>query len=194
MKKLTHIVIATLLAFTFMAAPLSSPGQVAVAQSCAINHSVASGETLSSIAVKYNVEWTAIATANNLKEPYAIYVGQSLCIPASATTTTSTSGSTATTSTSKNPAVRFSIQGNRLYLETSNFTKKSSWYVKIGSGPYRVAELTKIGLHLVRKDTTTSSSFRVAKKYQYARYLTLCLKNVRTDEVRCSTILNSSAR
>jgi LysM repeat protein len=90
MKKLTQLVIATLLVLSFLAAPLGSPGRVAVAQTCAINHTVASGETLSSIAVKYDVEWTTIATANNLKEPYAIFVGQSLCIPASATTTTTT--------------------------------------------------------------------------------------------------------
>lgn len=191
MKKLTHIVIATLLMFVFLAAPLSSLEKVAVAQTCAVNHTVASGETISSIAVKYDVDWLTIATANSLKEPYAIFVGQSLCIPASTTTTTT---GTATTSKSKSPTVTFSIQGKRLYLETSNFTKKSSWYVKIGSGPYRVAELTKIGLHLVRKDTATSSSFKVPKKFLDARYLTLCLKNARSDELRCSTILNPNAR
>lgn len=191
MKKLSQIVIATLLVFAFLAAPLSSVEKVAVAQTCAINHSVASGETLSSIAVKYNVEWTAIATANNLKEPYAIYVGQSLCIPAS---TTTTSTSTSTTSSSKSPTISFYIEGNRLYLETSNFTSKGSWYVKIGSGVYRVAEFTKLGLHLVRKDTKTSSSFRIAKKYLDARYLTVCLKNARTDAQRCSTILNPNAK
>ncbi len=192
MKKITQLVIATLLTFSFLAMPFGSLDRVAVAQTCTVNHSVASGETLSSIAVKYDVDWTVIATANNLKEPYSIFVGQSLCIPGS-TTSTSTTGTT-TTSTSKKPTITFSIEGNRLYLETSGFTKKSTWYVKIGSGPYRVAELTKIGLHLVRKDTTTSSSFRVPKKLQDARYLTLCLKNARTDEVRCSTILNPNAR
>jgi len=191
MKKLTQLVIATLLVLSFLAAPLGGPGQVAVAQTCAINHTVASGETLSSIAVKYDVEWTTIATANNLKEPYAIFVGQSLCIPASATTTTTT---TTTTSASKEPSIKFSIVGNRLYLETSNFTQKSSWYVKIGSGPYRVAEFTKLGLHLVRKNTTTSSSFKVDKKFQDAQILTLCLKNARSDALRCSTIYNLSAK
>lgn len=192
MKKITQLVIATLLVFTFLVTPFSSLGRVAVAQTCSVNHSVASGETLSSIAVKYNVDWTAIATANNLKEPYSIFVGQSLCIPGGTTSTSSTG--TSTTSTSKKPTITFSIEGNRLYLETSNFTKKSTWYVKIGSGPFRVAELTKIGLHLVRKDTKTTSSFRVPKKFQDARYLTLCLKNARSDEVRCSTILNPNAR
>lgn len=192
MKKLTHIVIAALLTFVFLAAPLSSPEKVAVAQTCSINHSVASGETLSSIAVKYDVDWTTIATANNLKEPYAIFVGQSLCIPASATTTST--GTSTTSTTKKEPTISFSIVGNRLYIETSNFTQKSSWYVKISSGPYRVAEFTKLGLHLVRKDTTTSSSFRVAKKFQDARYLTVCLKNVRSDALRCSTILNPNAK
>jgi hypothetical protein len=92
------------------------------------------------------------------------------------------------------PSIKFSIVGNRLYLETSNFTQKSSWYVKIGSGPYRVAEFTKLGLHLVRKNTTTSSSFKVDKKFQDAQILTLCLKNARSDALRCSTIYNLSAK
>ena len=192
MKKITQLVIATLLTFSFLATPFGNLDRVAVAQTCTVNHSVASGETLSSIAVKYDVDWTLIATANNLKEPYSIFVGQSLCIPGS-TTSTSTTGTT-TTSTSKKPTFTFSMEGNRLYLDTSNFTKKGTWYVKIGSGPYRVAELTKIGLHWVRKDATTTSSFRVLKKFQDARYLTLCLKNARTDELRCSTILNPNAR
>src|SRR5690606_2818354 len=104
------------------------------------------------------------------------------------------SSSTSTTSTKKSPTITFYIEGNRLYLETSNFTSKSSWYVKIGSGVYRVAEFTKLGLHLARKDTKTSSSFRIAQKYQDARYLTVCLKNVRTDALRCSTILNPNAK
>jgi LysM repeat protein len=191
MNKIKHIVIVTLVMLAILAAPLTSPVKVAVAQDCAVRHTVAAGETLSSIALKYDVEWTAIATANSLKEPYAIFVGQVLCIPASATTTTTTG--TTTTSTTKKPTFTVSVAGTRLYVETSNFTKKAVYFVKIGSGPARVAEYVKLGRLLVRKDTTATASYRIIKKYQDASILTVCLKNVRSDELQCKTIFNPNA-
>jgi hypothetical protein len=45
-------------------------------------HTVRSGETLYSIGQLYGVSWQSIAAANNISEPYTIYVGQVLIIPA----------------------------------------------------------------------------------------------------------------
>lgn len=191
MNKIKHIVIATLLMLAILAAPFTSPVKVAVAQDCAVRHTVAAGETLSSIGLKYDVDWTEIATANSLKEPYAIFVGQVLCIPASATTTTTTG--TTTTSTSKKPTFTASVDGKRLYVEASNFTKKATYFVKIGSGPARVAEYVKVGRLLVRKESTATASYRISQKYQDASILTVCLKNVRTDDQLCTTIYNPFA-
>jgi LysM repeat protein len=44
-------------------------------------HTVRSGETLYSIGRLYGVSWQSIASANNIPEPYTIYVGQVLVIP-----------------------------------------------------------------------------------------------------------------
>ncbi|MDB1089067.1 LysM peptidoglycan-binding domain-containing protein [Streptomyces sp. ACA25] len=44
-------------------------------------HTVRSGETLYSIGRQYGVPWQSIASANNIRAPYTIYVGQILVIP-----------------------------------------------------------------------------------------------------------------
>lgn len=44
-------------------------------------YKVESGDTLFTIGQKFNVDWHQIASANNLKEPYSLKVGQELIIP-----------------------------------------------------------------------------------------------------------------
>lgn len=44
-------------------------------------YSVKSGDTLFTISQEYGVQWTAIATLNNLEPPFALKVGQELKIP-----------------------------------------------------------------------------------------------------------------
>jgi LysM repeat protein len=48
-------------------------------------HTVASGDTLSSIAAQYNVSWEAVANYNNITNPNVLYIGQKLNIPAAGT-------------------------------------------------------------------------------------------------------------
>lgn len=54
---------------------------------------VQSGDTLSSIAVKFDIaDWRDIAKTNNLEEPYSLTVGQKLIIPTGKTKGESTGG------------------------------------------------------------------------------------------------------
>ncbi len=46
-----------------------------------VTHQVKLGDTLFKISLQYEVTWIAIATENDIKSPYVIYVGQSLRIP-----------------------------------------------------------------------------------------------------------------
>lgn len=46
-------------------------------------YSVMSGDTLSSIGLKFNVSWSSIASLNGIPSPYTIYVGEALLIPLS---------------------------------------------------------------------------------------------------------------
>jgi murein DD-endopeptidase MepM/ murein hydrolase activator NlpD len=179
-RKLTLTAVALVFALTAFLSPASTP---ALAATCTINHTVASGDTLSSIAAKYNVSYQTIATANNLKEPYTIAVGQVLCIPG-ATTTTSTTGTT-TTSGKKLGLVH---DGKFLTITASGYPKKAIYYVKAGSGIPRTAKLVKIGnLHL-RKDTSVTKRFRLPSSLENAKVLTVCLKNAKNDDQSCETV------
>ena len=91
------IAMALILATLFMIVP----NQTALAAECAVNHVVTSGETISSIAVEYDVDWQEIAAANNLKDPYTIFINQTLCIPASTTSSSSSSSSSSSTTSSR---------------------------------------------------------------------------------------------
>lgn len=46
-------------------------------------YTVKYGDTLSSIAAKFDMDWRDIAKANNLEEPYSLQVDQELIIPTS---------------------------------------------------------------------------------------------------------------
>lgn len=48
----------------------------------AYKHTVAAGDTLSAIAAAYKVPASSIVSANNLKSPYTLKVGQELLVPA----------------------------------------------------------------------------------------------------------------
>jgi hypothetical protein len=46
-----------------------------------INYTVQKGDTIFNIAQKYNINWTTLATINNLASPFTLKVGQTLKIP-----------------------------------------------------------------------------------------------------------------
>ncbi|QFQ74588.1 LysM peptidoglycan-binding domain-containing protein [Liquorilactobacillus mali] len=54
--------------------------------SSASTYTVKSGDTLSKIAASYNTTYTRLATLNNIKSPYIIYVGEKLKVSGSVTT------------------------------------------------------------------------------------------------------------
>ena len=62
---------------------------------------VKSGDCLSTIGSKLGVNWKEIASANGIKSPYIIYVGQSLVIPGANTTNTNPTSNNGTTYTVK---------------------------------------------------------------------------------------------
>ncbi len=62
-------------------APASPPADLAPAPTLAAVHTVAPGETLLSIAVRYGVSWPALAQVNGLTNPNLIFPGQRLIIP-----------------------------------------------------------------------------------------------------------------
>jgi len=162
------------------------PGQAsAQTVSCARKHTVESGDTLYQIAAIYSVDWQAIVKANNLLEPYTIYIGQSLCIPGTTTTTT-----TATTTTTTNKVPTFNAYGIQsiLKIEVTNFPKNTIYAVKIyGTRIRHWLEVSyRLGFLRTDKNGNAAGYVHVPRELSGEDYLTVCLKDVITDEVVCT--------
>jgi len=177
---LTLALLAGVLPQIALAAPASS-----LLQTCSKYHTVASGDTLSSVSVKYDVSVTELAAANNLKEPYMLVVGQRLCIPGSATTTTT--GSTSS-SDSKKPGFTVTRDGNNLVINAVNYPKKSNFYVKIKKGRVSSSEpWLKLGILRMKKNSEVTQSFRLPKSYYNTSQFQVCLKNSKSDAINCQS-------
>ncbi len=62
-----------------------------------MNYTIKSGDTLSAIAKKFNIDMQELADANHIADPDEIYAGTKLTIPGATNTTTTTSTPTTTT-------------------------------------------------------------------------------------------------
>jgi len=174
--------IAALLAGALPQAGLAAPAP-SVTVTCAKYHNVESGDTLSSISVTYDVSTTELAAANNLVEPYTLFVGQRLCIPGTATTTT---GTTTTASTSNQASWSVDREGNLLVISASNFPTKANYYVKIKKGHLSTDRpWVKLGIFRTKKNTSVERAFRLPKSFAEPAMLTVCLKNAKSDAVSC---------
>jgi LysM repeat protein len=165
---------------------LSLPGP-ALAQTCSRNYTVASGDTISNIAETFNVTVQELATANSLTTPYTIFIGQVLCIPATASTSTTTSTSSSSSSTtSSGPALELSIIGNKILLEGSGFPGQNTYYVRIGEKNSTRSQ--KLGRVRSLKDGLVDGFFLLPKGLRKARVIEVCLKNVENDDRFCERL------
>lgn len=177
------LMIVALLAASMPQAVLAAP-QPAVTATCSKYHTVASGDTLSAISLKYDISVAELAAANSLKEPYTLVIGQSLCIPGS--TTASSSSSTSTSSSSSKPTISVERDGKFLKISVANFPKKGNYYVKIKKGHQDTATpWYKMGIFHTKKNTDVSRSFRLPSNFYDPALFTICLKNAKSDALSC---------
>lgn len=173
-------IVGSLVILAFCFSLLPQPAQAATNVTCSQYYSVQSGETLTFIAAKFNVTLTELANANNLKDPYVIFVGQQLCIPATSGTTTTTT----TTSTTTDFKVE-SRDAKTIVITVSNFPKKAVYYVK-GKNAYRGDySWYKFGRIKTSKTGSSTTTLRLPKELRGKDYMQICLKNATTDAVRC---------
>ena len=166
--------------------PLSAAARSTAAATCVKNYTVASGDTLSKLALTYDVAQQDLITANDLKSPYTIYVGQVLCIPGTATTTTTTAANTS--SSDKSPKMVVTIANNHIEVNGANFSKKNVYYVKAGEKDFIYGEWIKLGRVKVRKDGTLYGLFLEPKSLRNSVTVVVCLKNATTDEAPCERV------
>lgn len=180
--------LAVLLALALLAASL--PPEPAAARStaaatCVKNYTVVSGDTLSKIALTFDVAQQDLITANDLKSPYTIFVGQTLCIPGTATTTATT---TSTSSSDKSPKLVVTIANNHIEVTAVNFPKKNIYYVKAGEKDFIYGKWIKLGRIKARKDGTLYGLFLEPKGLRNSVVVEVCLKNAVTDEATCTRV------
>jgi LysM repeat protein len=173
-----------LLAFTLLAGALAAlvPTQVALAGDCQKTINVRSGDTLGSIATKYDVAIEDLTKANNLHSPYyTIYVAQKLCIPAGAKPL----GGIPKFANALAADFTARISGKSVTIKTANFPKSSTYYVKVGPAGKTAAE--KIGQINTGSGGTLSPTYTLPAKLQTAAKVSICLKNAVTDANVCRT-------
>lgn len=168
------VLILAVLALTLIISAI--PQTSATAVTCKWKHKVQQGETLTYIANLYQVGWEKIAAANNLTAPYAIVVGQVLCIPEGVKPDmTKTPGA--------NASLQVSPGINKVLVSVENFAKKANYYVSIT--PAKVPYRFPLGHFKTNKEGDFTGWFRVPYYIPRSPQMTICVKNVVTDRVSC---------
>jgi LysM repeat protein len=183
------MLIAALLVITFLLAYRPQPAQAA----CSFKYTVQSGDTLYGIAATYLVTFDDLVTANKLKEPYWIYVGQVLCIPPGATIPEQTAIAGATAVPKKGPTITPLNLGDIAWIGLSNFPKQRIYYVNIypASRYYWSYPSYKIGMITTDKTGAYGAWFHLPNAVYSAQTITICIKDVITDEIlACSQSSN----
>jgi LysM repeat protein len=177
-------IFSILIVLGLLVSAIPQPVQAAPTATCSKMYTVVSGDTLSKIALQFNVTVQALADANNLKEPYVITVGQVLCIPGTTTTGGGTTGST-----SKAPDFTVTRDGNRITVKLVNFTPKRPYRLTIGpdsrtSSPNWI----RLGLLRTNKAGVGQRTFQLPRDFRERPSYRMCLKDQVTDAVMCKNI------
>jgi len=189
-NKQIYRLMGILLALALLAGYLPQPALAAsnaATSTCNTKYTVKSGDTLSSIASQYKINWLDLANANDLKSPYTIYIGQVLCVPAASSTTSS--GSSSSSSSSNKTSFSLELKGSSLVINTTKFPKKSMYYVKVSSGRfYQGPTIYKLRMLRVGNHPDNTYTYKLPKELNSADYVMVCLKNVITNVNTCHSV------
>lgn len=190
--KPSHVSAKVLSVFLAIALLLSVlPAGSAAAQTCSNSYVVVAGDTISGIALKYGTTVEAMAAENSLKEPFTLIVGQSLCIPSSATgsttTTSTTSTTTGTTSTTdkKSPTISVVRYNNYLSIEMDNYTKNATYYITLDRSLRDAGGKMRIGRIRTNKEGSGGLYYKLTRGWRADDVLFVCFKNVRSNSTSC---------
>jgi LysM repeat protein len=159
-------------------AALPRPAQAAT---CAERYTVREGDTKSSIARHFDMDWDQIADASDIDPSDRIRTGQRLCIPE------------LDEDERPNPSVRLRVTATHtaLTLTISGLSqKKGVFMTRVRDARVGVMGFTKLGKIKAKKGETTKQSFTIPKNLLNVLYLEVCIKNQSTDELRCQTVIH----
>ncbi len=180
LKQLGVTLLSLALALAILAASLPQPVQAATAVACdTFFYTVKAGDTTTSIAQAFGLKWKEIASANNLKYPYKLKVGQQLCIP-----------SKSDTSEDEDLKVSVVVIGGNVTVKASGASVRSVFKVKARPGNVGIGGYFVLGNFKVPKKTAVTGVFSLPKDLRTVSPITVCLKNVTTDELICRTVVH----
>jgi LysM repeat protein len=172
--RMGSMAITAMLVLATLAAALPQP---ALAAKCSAYYTVKAGDTTSMIAHTYGLVWKQIAKANNIKSPYKLKVGQTLCIPAQGGTTVAQPGK-----------MSAGANGNGLRVNMSGFDRRYVWIVKVKDSSTPFGTDYKVGQMVVPGKTSVTGFFNLPQALRKTPFLTVCVKNSTTDAKICQNI------
>lgn len=181
-------VLGVLVVLSMVVAALPQPAQAApLTASCATTYTVKQGDTLKKIADYYEVSRQRLAKVNDLEDDEDLKKGQELCIPSEATLPDDDDEKTDKKTTAKGTWTVFA-SGNRLIIDTKDFSRKETFFVKVSEYAGRGRAYTKVGTLRALKSDPSRMTFEIPDKLKGATSLSVCLKNLRTDALQCKTV------
>jgi hypothetical protein len=183
-KSLFRFALSLLLAIAILVTVLPQPVQAesnTATATCVKTHIVLKGETTASIANLYGMPWGDIARANNLKKPYTINTGDKLCIPYK-------KGQTPVKGT-----IAITAKGDKLTIKASNFKDTFVFFVKAKDALAKDALWFRIGgLTVTKGKKEQVTTYTLPKDLRKATLLSVCLKNVYSDDLTCYSVPRTS--
>jgi LysM repeat protein len=172
--------------------------QSAQAATCRAYYTVRDGDTTPYISQTFNLKWRDIANANDMAPSDKIKVGQRLCIPPESASTkeesTTTTGGNKTKvrvpDTDSKAVVLVSIAGGRIGLTTKSFSVNHTYLVKARDATTGIGGWYKIEVINVKKSKTQNFNFNVPKDLRSSTTVSVCLKDLYTDELICRASIN----
>jgi len=153
----------------------------ALAASCESYYTVKSGDTKTSIAHKFGIDWSDIADANDMDNTDKPVVGDRLCIPFKDDKDLA------------NPNVKLKVGITHTALTitiTGLSDKRSVFIVRVRDARVGIGGYYKLGRLKAKKSSTNKATFSIPKELNKTLYLQVCVKNSTTDEMICRTVIH----
>lgn len=87
-----------------------------------------------------------------------------------------------------NPVWTASAFPNGITLDLKGFPTKRNYIVRVSDNGWQTSKWYKVGKIKTSKNGTAKFHFRIPKEYKYHRVVTVCLKDVMSDEVSCQQV------
>jgi hypothetical protein len=187
----TFAIVSILIIVALLMSVMPQFTQRADAATCSKKYTVVAGDTLSSIAAKYNTTVQVLAELNDLTAPYVLSVGQTICLPAGSTAATATPKATSTSSSSKYKYdITVTRDGTRITLKASSFPPKSNFWVRAGED-LKKSGWMRIGKLHTNKNGAGEGTYRLPDDLRIEPSYYLCLKNQSTDKLTCKKVFQT---